>query len=127
MTQSLGFNKTWLELARPKIRLPVEAERRYPLTGIHHHAKGLAHRGPDSSKADHEGQKVGDGLIPGNLHPLLQNSWNNPPTHYPLKLPRPSKLTTPLGPLHTTILCAPFSYSIFTKEEEEGGPSPLFL
>ena len=27
MAQSLGFNKTWLELARPKIRLPVEAER----------------------------------------------------------------------------------------------------
>ena len=32
-----------------------------------------------------EGQKVGGDPIPKSL-PLLQNSWNNPPTYWPMKL-----------------------------------------
>ena len=38
-------------------------------------------------------QKVSGSPIPGNLHFFPQNSWNNPPAHWPMKLSSPWKPT----------------------------------
>ena len=62
-------------------RLPLDLEPQYTLIVTHQHVKRHTHQNQDSCKADHEGQKVGSGPIPGNPHAFPQNSWNTPPMH----------------------------------------------
>ena len=85
-----GHDINWLEQNRSKKAdcwLPLELEPQYTLIVTHQQAKWHTRRCHDSSKADHRGQKVGGGPIPGNPHhfpkiagillPLI-SLWNYP-------------------------------------------------
>ena len=62
---------------------------------VHQWAKWLAQRHHDSSKAGHKRPKSGQWPNSWKSLPLPQDSWNNPITHYPMKLPTLIKTDNP--------------------------------
>ena len=67
-------------------QLQLDLDPQCMLIVTHQQAKWHAHRFmtvPSQTFKDH--QKLGGGPIPGNLCPFPPNSWNNPPTHQPIK------------------------------------------
>ena len=63
-----------------------DLEPYYMLTVKYQHAKLHTHRCHDSSEADHKKSKSWQWPSFWKSLPLLQNSWNNPPVHQPVKL-----------------------------------------
>ena len=89
----------WLAQTRSKMAddwLPLNLEPQYMLIVIRQQAKWHTHRRHDSSKTHHKRPKNEQWPNPWKSLPLPQNSWNNPPTHLPMKLPTTIKTDNPI-------------------------------
>ena len=93
-----------------KDQLPVNLKPRCTHRNIDPLAQWHTHRAHDSFEVSHKRPKCGWWLNSWKFSPLLQNRWNNPPTHELLKLPSPCKLNTPS--LGATLTCWDGQHSV---------------